>query len=240
MPTETGDMKLIGNFRKLIDFCAAEAAYKPPNPLLEIDAMNARHVAGLSAVEDIAAKMPTQKIAVNERAAAYENAITLYRRSRSLLKSTGAPPDFLADAETFMRKIVGKKKSPPVADNPQTPENEATAAHSASQQSYDAILGNINSYNQLVAAQPLYTPNETELQIASLTATADDLEAKNNLVSTTFVPLSNSRAARDELLYNDENCIVDVARLCKAYVKGAFGTGSTLYNQTKGLEFKSR
>lgn len=234
MPTETGDMKVLGNFRKLIDFCAAVTGYVPPNPLLEVAPMDAQHAAGLAAVEDIAEQMAPNKIAINQRAAAYDEAVSRYRRSRSILKVSGAPPDFINDAETFVRKIVGKKKTT-VVDNPDTPENEALNAHSASQQSYDAILGNINSYNQLVAAQPLYKPNENELKIAALLAVADDLEAKNNAVSTTFVPLSNARHVRDRLLYTNADCIVNVALLVKEYAKA---TNKTLYNQIKGLNFE--
>jgi hypothetical protein len=31
MPTESGDMKLLGNFRNLIDFVTAETGFKPAN-----------------------------------------------------------------------------------------------------------------------------------------------------------------------------------------------------------------
>jgi len=34
MPTEAGDMKLLGNFRKLIDLLTAEPNYNPANPTI--------------------------------------------------------------------------------------------------------------------------------------------------------------------------------------------------------------
>ncbi len=32
--SERNDAKLMGNFRKLVDFCVSEASYNPPNPIL--------------------------------------------------------------------------------------------------------------------------------------------------------------------------------------------------------------
>ena len=36
MPTESGDMKLLGNFRKLIDHVSGETTYKPSNDILKL------------------------------------------------------------------------------------------------------------------------------------------------------------------------------------------------------------
>lgn len=240
MPNETGDMKILGNFRKEIDFCAAESAYNSSNALLAIAAMNNRYDGALAAVEAISAVNPAYKIAVNARAEAYEAAIKIYRRSRNILKSIGASPEFIADAQTYARKIFGTRKSDKAVDDPETPENEAAKSHSASQLSYEAILGNMISYNDLLAAEPLYAPNETDLQIAALNAIVADLQAKNDAVSQTFVPLSNARALRDQLLYINKDCVINVALACKDYVEGAFGSDSTLFKQIKGLKFERK
>jgi hypothetical protein len=240
MPNESGDMKFLGNFRKLIDRVAAEPNYKPSNSLLEVAPLNARYAAALSAVEDVAVKLAPNKTAINERQIAYEKLAPLVRRSRNILKSSGASVELLADAETFVRKISGKRKSLPAKENPDTPATEATKSHSASQQSYDNQLGNLRSYIEILKNEPLYTPNETDLKNSSLSSFGDELQSKNNAVSASFVPLSNSRGLRDNLLYTNQDNAANIAALVKAYVKGAFGTTSPLYISIKGLRFERK
>ena len=54
------------------------------------------------------------------------------------------------------------------------------------------------------------------------------------------VPLSNSRIARNDVLYTDDTGICDVAALVKKYVKSVYGATSPQYAQVSGLEFKRR
>jgi hypothetical protein len=49
MANETGDMKLLGNFRKLIDRVKNEPDYKPSNAALTAAAMEAQYASGVSA-----------------------------------------------------------------------------------------------------------------------------------------------------------------------------------------------
>ena len=233
--SESTDEKVMGNFRKLIDRCAAHSDYDPSNVLHLIPALEAQYAAGLAAVVDIDVKLAPNKVAVNERKIAYDAIPKLYRRSRNNLKASGASAELIADAEALLRKIVGKRKEPKAVDDPSTPGNEAEAQHSASQLSYDSILGNIRAYNALVKNEPLYAPNETDLKTTNLDAVADDLEAKNDAVSSTFVPVGNARALRDKLVYNDAANIVDTALKIKDYTKGM--ADDTLYKSIKGLKF---
>ena len=54
MANETGDMKLLGSFRKFIDRVKSDPNYQPSNPALTVLAMEARHAAGLAAVQQLA------------------------------------------------------------------------------------------------------------------------------------------------------------------------------------------
>src|SRR5215213_7535888 len=200
--SETTDEKLLGNFRKLIDQCAAYPDYQPSNPAYAVANLEGQYAEALAAVKDVDIKLAPQKVDINERKAAYDAVPRLYRRSRNNLKSSGASAEFIKDASGLVDKILGKSKIPAVKDNPATPEDEAAAAHSVSQMSYESILGNIRAYNALVKNESLYKPNETDLKINNLDIVADDLEAKNNAVSLSFVPASQARNLRDKLLYN--------------------------------------
>jgi hypothetical protein len=100
-----------------------------------------------------------------------------------------------------------------VKDDPNTPEDEATKTHSVSRLSYENQVGNAQNYLALLAGIDSYQPNAA------------------------FVPLSQARGKRDQLLYLDENCVVNTALLVKAYVSAAFGTQSQLYKAIKPLKF---
>ncbi len=238
MANETGDMKITGNFRRLVDLVIPDGLYKPSNAVLVVANLEASLAAAIGSVEDIGVKIAPSKFAINARQAAYTEAISLTRGSRNILKASGASAETLADADTFTRKVFGLRKSKKIADDPNTPGDEAAQNYSVSQQSYDAILGNIRSYIQIVSNEPLYAPNETKYQIANLTAVADDLEAKNNAVSTTFVPLNNTRILRDDLLYTGIECLCNLAQMVKAYVKAIHGANSQFYKTVNALSFK--
>lgn len=240
MAHESGDMKLLGNFRKLIDFISAETNYNPTNPLLATTALETLYTDALAAVNDIPVKLAPNKVAINERQIAFDELPALVRRSRNVLKASGASPELISDAETYVRKITGKRKTPKVVDNPDAPEAEASVSISASQLSFENQLGNFRSLNQILMNEPLYSPNEDELKTGKFTNLANNLEVQNNAVRASFVPLSNSRAARDGQLYNGENSVLNVARQVKDYVKGALGTDSNLYRQIKGLKFRTQ
>lgn len=132
----------------------------------------------------------------------------------------------------------GSRRSP--RTTPNTPANEANKAHSASQQSYENIAGNFTDYVALLAAVSAYKPNEPDLTVAGLQALATDLKAKNETVNTTFAPVSAARGLRDQSLYTDDNCVINIALLVKAYTRAALGPDSQLFKQIKGLQFERR
>ena len=90
---------------------------------------------------------------------------------------------------------------------------------------------------QLLSAQPGYAPNETDLQIASLTTLLAGMKTKNTDVINALAPVSNSRIARNNILYTEDTGLVDIAGHVKKYVKSVFGASSPQYKQVSGLKF---
>jgi hypothetical protein len=240
MTTEAGDMKLMGNFRELIDWVAADPDYKPSNDAIKVAALETQYAAGLSAVKDVPIKQGPHKDAANALREAFDPLSAKARRIRNVAKASGASDDTLANMETPLRKVVGERKSEKIKDDPKTPEDESKKQHSASQMSDENRIGNFRAILALLPNVRGYKPNEEELTLPALNAYADELEAKKNATNTTFVPLSQARAKRDQLLYENEDCIVNIALLVKAYVKGALGAGSHLNKNIKGIAFNRR
>lgn len=240
MPNEAGDMKLLGNFRKLIDHVTADPKYAPTNPALKVIALEAQYTAALAAVQSLADSLAPSKLAINDRQVAFDALGPLVMRSRNLLKASGVSKELLDDAETSVRKILGRKKTKtkaPAPVEPGAPPPEDNS-HSASQMSFENQLGNFNAYISILDNVPTYVPAEADVKLPALKSTAADLQAKNNAVSAAFAALSNTRGGRDQVLYQTGDSVVDTALLAKTYVSGALGTSSLLYKQIKGLQFK--
>lgn len=53
MASESGDMKLIGNFGQLIELVSLDPNYNPANPALPAPALNTRKTAGMAAVTSL-------------------------------------------------------------------------------------------------------------------------------------------------------------------------------------------
>ena len=237
MANESGDMKLLGNFSKLIELISVNPDYNPANPSLKVPALNTQKAAAQAAVADIGTKEAPYKAAVNDRQEGFEGLPPIVSRAGNMFKASGAGQKVQADLKTVSRKITGRRKSAKIKDDPSTPQNEATKSHSASQLSYDNMAGNLADFIAVLATQPGYTPNEADLTVAGLTTLANDLKAKNEAVNTTFAPVSAARGVRDQLLYLNEDCVVNNALLVKAYVRAALGPDSQLFKSIKGLKF---
>jgi len=238
MANESGDMKLLGNFSKLIELISTEPNYNPNNSKIKLSTLNAQKAAGLAVVGGVGTNEAVFKAVTNERQGAYEVLPGVMTRSGNMLKASGAGKKIIDDAKTVARKVLGRRKTPKVKDDPNTPANEATKSHSASQMSFENIGGNFEDYMAIVATEPSYAPNEPELTIAGLTAISQNLQAKNAAVNTAFAAMSAARGERDQLLYLSDDSIVNIALLVKAYVQAAFGRDSQLFKSIKGLPFK--
>ena len=238
MANEAGDMKILGNFSKLIELVSVNADYNPANPALSVASLNTRKTAGSTAVSDVGAKQAPSKAAINDRQAEFDDMRPVVTRSGNMLRASTADRLIRDDVKTLQRKIAGSRKLPKLKDDSKTPQNEAATSQSASQQGYDNLLGSYESMIELLATVPEYAPNEADLTMASLRARATTLRAKNDAVNSTFAPLSAARGVRDQLLYTNDDCIVNTALQVKAYVRAAFGPNSQLFKSIKGLEFK--
>jgi hypothetical protein len=237
MTTEGGNQKVLSNFHKLIEFVSADPNYNPSNSLIVVSALQAKETAVSAAMDDVANKNAPNKTAIRERIEAFEALAPTARQVRNVAKGSGEPEAALANLDTPLRKLSGGRASAKIKDDPNTPEDESAGQHSASQMSYDNRTGNWRSFIALVKELTKYKPNEAHLRVPALEAYADHIEAKNNAVVSTFVAFNQARVLRDQLLYLNDDSVVNLAALVKAYVKGAMGVDSPLYKLIKGLEF---
>lgn len=240
---ESGNAKNVANFDLLISAAVGYgSAYNPSKTSIQVVELKKLSVLAQKTLKDINAMLPAYSNAVAAREAAIAPLSKLTTRLLNALKASDTTEQVIDNAKTIVRKIQGTRATPKKTEEQKAAlaaEGKATTEVSASQMSYDNRLDNLDKLIQLLASQPTYTPNETDLKVATLQAYYDDLKLKNAAVSEAATPLSNARISRDSILYAPKTGLVDIAMDCKAYVKSVFGAGSPQFKQISKLAFKT-
>ncbi len=234
--SEVGHAKNVANFQDLIEFVTGYGAtYNPSKSSLKLAQLVALKATAETKLTDVISKNTNYNNKVNERMVAFSNLKSLSTRLVNALQTTDATTQTINDAKTFNRKMQGKKAS--ASQTPTDPNAPAPATISTSQQSYDQLIQHLTGLKSVLEEEPSYTPNETELQVATIDAKIADLTAKNTAVSTAYTNISNSRISRNETLYTSDNGIFETASEVKKYIKSVFGASSPQYNQVSGIKF---
>ena len=236
--SESTDMKFMEEFRTAIDVAENDPKWVSTNPLLDVAKLNAQYDAALASVEDIPVKFHPHQININNRQDEYAKVKPLVRKSRGILRSSGATPNEVADGETLINSILGQRAALKIKDNPDTPENEAANQHSVSQLSYSSQLGNVRSYGVYLGNVAKYPSNESEVTPAAFGTLADSLEARNEAVGGSFLPYKGALHLRDGLLYDNADSIYEVAKLMKQYYKAIHEGNPAQYKLITSLRFK--
>lgn len=235
--SEIGHAKNIANFQDLIAFVESYGSiYNPSKNALKLPQLNALVTLSQTHLEEVITKNTIYNNAVNERIIEFANLKGLSTRIINALETTDATKEKVNNAKTFNRKLQGKRASQPTT--PADPNALAPNTISASQQSYDQQIQHLGGLIAVLQTEASYTPNETDLTIASLTTKQANLNAKNNAVSVAYANVSNSRITRNNTLYNNETSLVQTATEVKKYIKSIFGATSPEYAQIKGIQFK--
>ena len=234
--SEVGHAKNVANFQDLIEFVTGYGAtYNPSKSSLKLAQLVALKATAETKLTDVISKNTNYNNKVNERMVAFSNLKSLSTRLVNALQTTDATTQTINDAKTFNRKMQGKKAS--ASQTPTDPNAPAPTTISTSQQSYDQLIQHLTGLKSVLEEEPSYTPNETDLQVATIDAKIADLTAKNTAVSTAYTNISNSRISRNETLYTSDNGIFETASEVKKYIKSVFGASSPQYNQVSGIKF---
>lgn len=235
--SEIGHAKNVANFQDLIEFVTAYGAtYNPSKNSLKLPQLIALKASADATLADVITKNTNYNNKVNERITAFSGLKSLSTRLVNALQTTDATTETIGNAKTFNRKMQGKKASS--SQTPTDPNTPAPNTISTSQQSYDQLIQHLSGLTSVLEAETSYTPNETDLQVATLQTKIADLTAKNTAVATAYASISNSRIARNETLYSSSTGLVETANEVKKYIKSVFGASSPQFAQVKGIQFK--
>ena len=235
--SEVGHAKNVANFQDLIEFVTGYGTtYNPSKNALKLPQLIALKASADATLADVITINTNYNNKVNERISAFSGLKSLSTRLVNALQTTNATTETIGNAKTFNRKMQGKKASS--SQTPTDPNTPAPTTISTSQQSYDQLIQHLAGLTSILEAETSYTPNETDLQVATLQTKIADLTAKNTAVATAYASISNSRIARNETLYSSSTGLVETANEVKKYIKSVFGASSPQFAQVKGIQFK--
>jgi len=237
---ETGHAMNVANFFKLVSYCEGYGMkYNPANPQLQLINLrmlgdNAKSLSGI-----VNEMLPPRDAARTARALAFKPLSPLATRLLNAIKASTTDSKVDDNIKTYVRKIKGERASEKieVTKVAGVASTDDTNQQSSSQLDFNNRLNFLDILIKQLAFIPQYTPNEPELQPASLRALYNDLSAKNAVAVEAEVKIENARIARNKVMYTPLTGLVDVASDVKTYVKSVFGPTSVEYKQISGLKF---
>ena len=242
--SETGHAKNVTNLESLItSIIALGTTYNPSRDSIKLTALQTLLNVSKESLNTVNIAQAAYSNAVAARKVAFEPCGKLITRVMNSLKASGTSTQVVQSARTIVRKLQGRRASAKITEEEKKAleaEGKEVNQISASQMSFDNRIENFDKLIMLLSSVPLYNPNEEELKIETLKALYSQLKEKNTEVILPIVQLSNSRIARNKILYKENTGIVDIAVDSKTYIKSVFGATSPQYKQVSRLYFKNR
>lgn len=156
---ETGHARNVQRFEELVTYVAGWGApYNPSNTTIQLIALQSKLANGNSVMDDVSNSLAQTKTAVNERENVFAGLGKLCTRAVNYYASTGTAANEIDDAKSLNAKIQGKRSTPAVLDDPNTPEDESLNSISASQQSFTQQVEHFDNMIVLFEQDALYGP----------------------------------------------------------------------------------
>jgi hypothetical protein len=267
--SETGHSKNVANFESLIVICTSLGSrYNPPKPQLAISNLNSLLVTSQNALSDMYTQKAAIFQAMLARREETEVLHKRVVKVINFLEVVDIPIDTLKQAKVLRNKILGRfpKKNSQSAVTETQQENQPTNTNSngngsdgaangntnpnldqevtpntisTSQQSFDKQLEHFERLIQLLATEPNYNPNESDLTLASLNGILASLRQIDSTLKNKYVTYKGVMDQRDQILYKEEIGLVDISRDIKLYLKAILGNTSNEFKQSTRFKFTS-
>lgn len=231
----------VGNLEKLVSFVNAQGAvYNPSKASIKNAALQTLLTQAQGAVQAVDVSRNAYEIALNARQQAFGPIPKTARRIIASLKACGASAEVMEDCMAIKRKFRGqgaKSGKPPATVNAESPESAVAVSRKVSYLDLESVIANFQSLVTRATTDPLYKPNEADLQAATLTALVATLRDRNKAVKTTYTNLKEANLALNKLLY-DASGIYGQATAVKAYIESLYGFRSPKHKAVVALTFK--
>ncbi|WP_445747908.1 hypothetical protein [Polaribacter sp.] len=231
--SETGHAKNVANFSSAYQILQEMGTlYNPSNAKIQLATLDPIRASLQTTINELNTKKPIYKNAVTERENAMAPLSKLVTRVLNFSKSLDISASDKENITNQAKKIRGDQKAKKT--NPETTEADGI---STSQMSYDSRIANLDAFIKQLASYPAYAPNETALQIASLETLHTNLASLSATVNSAGNALITARINRNNVLYNNQNNVIQLMRDVKSYLKSLGDDAKPYYNAIVKLKF---
>ena len=231
--SETGHNKNVANFSSACQIIEEMGAiYNPSNPNLLLANLQPKKVSLNTIITLLNDKKSIYKNAVAQREMAIAPLGKIMSKAGNYAKSINISDTDKENITSQVKKIRGDKN--PKKINPDTVEVETI---STSQMSYDSRIANLETIISQFASHPEYAPNETEIQVPTLQAYHTELTTLSSLVNSAGNALITARKDRNQMLYFDQQNIIQLMKDIKNYVKSLGDVAKPYYKALVKLKF---
>jgi hypothetical protein len=232
----------VGNFEKLVSFTNAQGpVYNPSKAAIKVAALQTLLTQAQGAIMAADVSRTAYADALHTRQQVFSTIPGLARRIISVLKANGASQDVIDDGLAIKRRFSSQAKkavegTPLPASSPDGNVNGVVYQRRISQLDLDSRIGNFQRLVIRVTADPLYKPNETDLQTLALEAFVTTLRDKNKAVINAFIAMKEANQVVNRILYAPTG-IHGEASAVKAYFESVFGYRSFQHKEVQSLKF---
>jgi hypothetical protein len=230
-------IKNVDAFEKLVGLCSGYGeSYDPGRQNLRHQSLNQLLRQAREALQQVHRCVTAYQEATNQREVLFGELKTLAPRVLSELRASGALPQTIRDAQTFVRYAAGhgpRYRAPLQKEGAPEPQRTREARGT----DYGSRVGHFDKLLQLLASEEHYRPQQAALRLTSLLAFLERLREANRTVVTATVNWQLARQHRNQVVYRGSGNLVDTARAVKFQLRALFGAQSEAYLAARPIRF---
>lgn len=231
--SETGHSKNVANFSSAFQILQEMGTlYNPSNAKIQLANLDPIRASLQTTLNELNSKKPIYKNAVSEREDAMASLGKLVTKVLNYAKSIDISAADKENIASQAKKIRGDQKAKKT--NPETTE---AIGISTSQMSYDSRIANLDVFIKQLGSHANYAPNESEIQVASLETLHGNLATLSTTVNTAGNALITARINRNNVLYNNDNNVIQLMRDVKSYLKSLGDSAKPYHSAMVKLKF---
>ena len=238
---ETGHVKNLANFKKLIDKCIGfNKDYNPSTASLSVSALQTLSKNAEASMKDLVKAETALDNATNARFFVYENYRTWATSIVNAFEISGADQKAIEDIRGINHKIQGSRveKLPKQAPDAK-PNDDGSGKHiSVSQLSFDNVKSHFEKLLETLQQDGNYKPNESGLAMPAIAKKIIEMSDANNKLSPVETAYNNKLIARDNIMNEPKEGLIDIAKAVKKYVKTVYSANSPQFKEVDALHFK--
>lgn len=235
---ETGHFKNLSNFSSLISYLDTLSSYAPDATEIQMRSLQTLYDDTKTATDNLVTMSAALQQSINDRQLKFEQMRKLSTKIMKYLEANSTDDEAIKDVLTHYRDLGSKKLSRKETVGADGSVSEKT--YSSSRLSFESKAENFQKMVERLATIPGYAPSNVELQIPTLQTVYENLHTINRAVNEEYHEVNQSRTARNQLMYEKNTGLVDIAQRVKKHLQYQYGSTSEQYRHASAIKFTKK